>query len=79
MLKNKLSHLHLLDEQLERLQSSAVEISVVTGHDLEQVEGAIVSLLTPHAADGCAECGSTFVEIGTKARTCALCGSTRRR
>lgn len=53
MLRNKLSHLALLDEQLERLQKSANEISVIIGHDLESVEGAIVSLLTKRAADVC--------------------------
>lgn len=53
MLKSKLSHLALLDEQVERLQKSANEISVITGHDLESVEGAIVSLLTKRAADVC--------------------------
>lgn len=53
MLKNKLLHLALLDEQLERLQNSANEISVITGHDLEDVEGAIISLLTKRAADVC--------------------------
>jgi len=52
MLKNKLSHLALLDEQLERLQKSANEISVISGRDLESVEGAIVSLLTKRTLDG---------------------------
>jgi len=51
MLRNKLSHLHLLDEQLERLQKSAYQICAISGQDLDTVEGAIVSLLTQREPD----------------------------
>ena len=62
MLKNKLSHIAILEEQVEKLQDLANQFSVITGHGLEEIEDGIVRLLTPRALDGATvaefcECG----------------------
>ena len=51
MLKNKLSHIAILEEQVEKLQDLANQFSAITGHSLEEVEEGIVRLLTPLALD----------------------------
>ena len=47
MLKNKLLHIAILEEQLEKLQEAADQISIITGHSLDEVEEGIVRILTP--------------------------------
>ena len=51
MLKNKLSHIAILDEQVEKLQDLANQFSIITGHSLEEVEDGIVRLMSPLTLD----------------------------
>jgi len=51
MLKNKLSHIAILEEQVEKLQDLANQFSVITGHGIEEIEDGIVRLLTKRVPD----------------------------
>lgn len=51
MIIDKIRHIAILEEQLERLQQSANVISGISGQDLDTVEYAIVSLLSRCAGD----------------------------
>ena len=72
MLKNKLSHIAILEEQVEKLQDLANQFSVITGHGIEEIEDGIVRLLTPRAVD-CAYCHCTTVILSDGVH-CINCG-----
>jgi len=75
MLKDKLSGIAILEEQVEKLQDLANKFSAITGHSIDEIEDGIVYLVTKRKVDKCNKCGSNMFAHETE---CSWCNNNHR-